>query len=159
MSSNLVGCTIFELKRGREVKFAISFFCVKKGLIDGPCHRSHLFHARNFGELIDFQLEVFTIPKAIRLFDQPADFIIEAFHFSIADMPKSPETDNSVKFIPDCSSHAFSFRNAGLFCEFDPAMECDISMIGSFCTHVNHFQRFFEHISIPQFLKISPHIV
>ena len=107
MSSNLVGCTIFELKRGREVKFAISFFCVKKGLIDGPCHRTHLFHARNFGELIDFQLEVFTIPKAIRLFDQPADFIIEAFHFSIADMPKSPETDNSVKFIPDCPGHAF----------------------------------------------------
>ena len=135
--------------------YRTAIFC----LIDGPCHKSHLFHARNFGELIDFQLEVFTIPKAIRLFDQPADFIIEAFHFSIADMPKSPETDNSVKFIPDCPGHAFSFRNAGLFCEFDPAMECDISMIGSFCTHVNHFQRFFEHISIPQFLKISPHIV
>lgn len=30
MSSNLVGCTIFELKRGREVKFAISFFVWKK---------------------------------------------------------------------------------------------------------------------------------
>ena len=50
-------------------------------LIDGPCHKSHLFHARKFRELIDFQFEAFTITEAIRLLDQPADFIIKAFHF------------------------------------------------------------------------------
>ena len=35
-------------------------------------------------------------------------------------MLECPETDNSVTFIPDCSSHAFSFRNTGFFYEFHP---------------------------------------
>lgn len=37
------------------------------------------------------------ITKAISLLDQPADFIVKAFHFGIADMLECPETDNSVK--------------------------------------------------------------
>ena len=55
------------------------------------------FSARNSRKLIDFQLEVFMITKAISLLDQPADFIVKAFHFGIADMLECPEADNSVK--------------------------------------------------------------
>ncbi len=61
---------------------------------DAPCCKSHLFHARNFRALIDFQREVFTITKGMSLPDPL--WIIAAFHFGITDMTENPETGNSV---------------------------------------------------------------
>ncbi len=130
-----IGCELRLLRRARQVRLRHALEQIRH--IVPPCaHGLESFEVapnlirRNPADRVPvlsrddrhLQNEAFTIPKAIRLFDQPADFIVEAFHFSIADMPKSPETDHSVKFIPDCPSHAFSFRNAGLFCKFDPAM-------------------------------------
>ncbi len=70
-------------------------------------HKSQLFHARNFGQLKDFQFEVFAIPEAVCLPDKSSDFIIE-------DLSECPECGNAVEFVPNGFCHGFEFRNAGL---------------------------------------------
>ena len=102
-------------------KCATIFFC----LIDGPCHKSHLFRARNFRELIDFQFEAFTITEAIRLLDQPADFIIKAFHFICWNVQK--------QIIP---SRLFRIVRAMLFHSEIPVFSASFILLSCWATYI-----------------------
>ena len=59
--------------------FVLSNHPQKRLLFDGLCHKLQLFYTRNFGELIDFQFKVFTVPESICQFGQPSDFMVESF--------------------------------------------------------------------------------
>lgn len=54
------------------------------------------------------------------MFDKPSNFIVQPFHFCIADMAERPETDNPVKFIHNRPGLGFLFQNIGFSGEFAP---------------------------------------
>ena len=108
---------------------------------------------------MDFEFEVFDVTEAVCLTDEPADFVVEAFHARVADVSERPVADDSVQSVADRFRHGFQLGNECFLRKFAPSVERDIGLIGVLSDAVDGSKSFFEHISISQLLKFPPQIV
>ena len=107
--------------------------------------------------MVYFEFEVFQVSEAVRLTDEPADFVVEAHRTGVAGMSECPAGD-SFQSVSDGFCHSFQLRNKRFLSEFAPSVKCDVCLISVLNDSVDASQSFFEYICISKFLEIPPQI-
>ena len=108
-------------------------------------------------ELVDFEFEIFNVSEAIRLTDEPADFVVEALHTGIAEMFESPVGGDAVHPVPDCFCHGFQFRDQCFFCFAAPSLKQNRCVISVLSDPIDGSQSLF--IGLANLLEFSLQIV
>jgi hypothetical protein len=108
--------------------------------------------------LVYFEFEAFQVSEAVRLTDEPADFVVEALRTGVAGMSECPVAGDSFQSVSDGFCHSFQLRNKRFLSEFAPSVKCDVCLISVLNDSVDASQSFFEHICISKFLEIPPQI-